>query len=82
MAGLALTGCGPTYTKAQYDKVQNGQTLAQVQAIMGGAGDMQSETKVSDTVGQTWQWANGEGTGVIVTFENGKVSAKGQRGLQ
>jgi major membrane immunogen (membrane-anchored lipoprotein) len=90
---LLLAGCTKSkLTKANYDKINNGMTVQEVEAILGrgdpqGDGsavagqfgvDTQGLQAQSSTVDYLWQSGN---KSVTVTFRGGKVAAKKSEGL-
>ncbi len=82
-----LTSCGDNkINKENYDKIENGMTLEEVEKILGkGEANAESNTDMSGTgmadmkfAVYTWQ----DGTSVIsLTFHNDKVETKVQTGL-
>ena len=94
IVSLAMSGCGRnSITKSNYERVKEGMTLKEVEAILG-AGREQASTDLSvpgmdvggvsvsgmSMSGQSVMWQ--DGTKVIsVTIMNGKVLAKAQFGL-
>lgn len=87
MAGLLLTvvpGCGSKVSKSNYDKIENGMTLEQVEKILGkgteeaaGGGSLLDKIKGS---GKIVSWKDSDKS-ITVTFVNGKVTAKVHQGL-
>jgi hypothetical protein len=82
---LFLTSCSSKINSENYNKISNGMSKSEVQAILGD-GESQAESSVdmgeyggeisSEVV--TWQ----DGMKVIsITFSNGKVLAKAKTGL-
>lgn len=82
---LALPGCGggSKVTKSNFEKVKTGMTLAAVEKILGkgteqaGVGGAMGGLGAS---GKIVTWTEGEKT-ITVTFVNGKVTMKAQKGL-
>lgn len=86
---LALAGCGPTkITKANYDKIQNDMTLAQVEEILGSGNrqgadatnmgaqfgvDLGASAPPPSSVDYVWEKGK---TNITVTFRSGKVTGK------
>lgn len=64
-------------TLANYERVQTGMTLAEVEAIFGKPGGLLSEFSAAGITTQTIVWQRGIGNATI-TFQNGTVWAKGQ----
>ena len=77
-------GDGVDVTLAEFDAVQVGMTLAEVERIIGGEGSMMSAAGEGATRSEMWSW-DGRGTlgaNVIISFSDGKVIAKTQVGLR
>jgi hypothetical protein len=82
---LVLPGCGGgnKVTKGNFDKVKTGMALAEVEEILGegteqaGVGGAMGGLGAS---GKIVTWTEGEKT-ITVTFVNGKVAMKAQKGL-
>lgn len=76
----------PSISKAEFDKIQNGMSYEEVTAIIGGPGEMNSETgeKGSQfyTVLYSYQGEGGFGANAILTFQGGKLENKTQMGLK
>ncbi len=75
-----------TFSKAQYDKVQNGMTLAEVQKVFGADGKEVTQSE-SEVMGQKMvmavhTWQNPDFSNASVTFQNGKVAGKAQINLK
>jgi hypothetical protein len=79
MSALAL-GCSPkpVVTQAEFDALTTGDTLAQVQAKIGGPGAKVSEAGEI----QIWQWANAGGSNALITFGPTGMTSKAQAGLK
>jgi len=68
-------------TANSFEKIQNGMTVSQVEAILG-SGTKVSETDAGGMKGEVYQWDGGMMKGTIVgTFMNGKLMSKAQVGL-
>lgn len=83
MAGL-LVGCGGSkVSKSNFEKIQNGMTLAEVEKVLGkgteaaGAGGALGAVTGSAKI---VSWTEGDKK-ITVTFANDKVVAKVQSGL-
>ena len=80
---MSVTGCASKVTQENYDKIENGMTLAQVQAILG-KGELQ--TGASSAIGCIFllsrpvKWVDGDKT-ITITFVNDKVTTKVQTSL-
>lgn len=75
-----------TFSKAQYGKVQNGMTLAQVQKVFGAEGEQVTESE-TELMGQKMamvvhMWRNPDFSNATVTFQNGEVAGKAQANLK
>lgn len=69
------------YTMAQFNQVQNGMTLQQVEGILGpGTPSVQGET--AGISGAIYEWQNDDGSNMNVQFQNGLVIMKAQAGLR
>jgi hypothetical protein len=75
-AGLALflVACGGSVSQENYDKVQNGMTMDEVQSILGKPSES-SSVDVAGMSGTTAVWEGKEGT-ISIQLANGKVRAK------
>ncbi len=81
---VTLAGCGQSITRANYDRIETGMTEQQVRDILGEPDEVDSggvslpgvEANASVAV-----WRDDEGRQITVTFVNGAVTAKSQRGL-
>lgn len=80
-AGVGNKSTG-TATMDKYNQVQTGMSYDQVKEIMGGDGELESDTDVSGSKSQLYLW-NGEsvGSNASITFTDGAVSSKAQFGL-
>lgn len=78
-----LAGCGSSVTRDNFDKIKDGMTVAEVEAILGkptstGAG---SGAAISvNASGQVSTWQDGERS-ITITFVNGKVALRASKGL-
>ena len=84
MVGATLVGCGGSkVSKSNFDQVQNGMTVAEVEEVLGkgtakaGSGGALAGIAASAKV---LSWTEGDKK-IIVTFVNDKVVAKTQSGL-
>jgi uncharacterized protein YceK len=86
VAGLTcvlVAGCGSKVSKTNYDKINNGMTVAEVEGIMGkGAEEAAGAGAIGNLPGsaKVMSWKDGDKT-ITVTFVNDKVTAKIQKGL-
>ncbi|WP_094549929.1 DUF3862 domain-containing protein [Petroclostridium xylanilyticum] len=76
----------PTITKDEFDKIQNGMTYEEVTKIIGGPGELVSETgeKGADFYTVVYQY-KGEGSlgaNANLIFQGGKLQSKAQFGLK
>ncbi len=67
-------------TKANYNRIQSGMSLAEVEAILGKT-TMSEEVAKSGSQDGTLFWKVDGFRSVVITFENGKVKEKNQVGL-
>ena len=80
---MSVSGCASKVTQESYDKIQDGMTLAQVQAILG-KGELY--TGASGAIGglggsaKMYKWVDGEKT-ITITFVNDKVTTRLANGL-
>ncbi len=79
----AVSGCGSKVSKSNYDKIETGMTLSQVEGILGKgtekAGLAGAIGKVAGSA-KVMTWGD-EKKSITVTFANDKVVAKAQQGL-
>ncbi|WP_353856764.1 hypothetical protein [Bacillus sp. Bos-x628] len=72
-----------TISMAEFDSIENGMTMAEVNKIIGGKGSLLSSAGSGTYETKIYQWDGdaGWGANANVTFQNGKVMAKAQFGL-
>lgn len=75
---VVVTGCSKV-TKANYDKIENGMSRADVEAILG-KGTESKGGGVGDLTGTVVKWEKGDKS-ITVTFANDKVVGKTESGL-
>lgn len=82
-----LTSCGDNkITKENYDKIENGMTLEEVEKILGkGEANAETSTDLSSVgmgkvTASVYSWQDGSNV-ITMTFSNNKLEAKGQSGL-
>jgi len=74
----------PGVNYANYLLIKNGKKYSEVVNIIGQAGVKVSRSKAGLLVKQKlvrYRWDNDRGGRIVVTFHNGRVTAKAQRGL-
>lgn len=70
-------------TLDQYNQIQTGMTYEEVKNILGGEGQLSSETEIAGMNSQIYQWnGNSLGANCMITFSDGKVYSKAQFGLE
>ena len=77
-----ITGCGKV-TMENYDKINTGMTLAEVESILGkGEAESGGGVAVGDLAlsGKAIMWGN-DTKHIKITFANDKVTMKVQKGL-
>ncbi len=86
LGGLMLMttgGCGSKVSKSNYDKINNGMTVAEVEKILG-EGELQAggSAGIGGLTGsaKVYKWIDGDKT-ITVTFVNDKVTLKVPSGL-
>ena len=74
---------GVSMTLAEFDRIENGMTLKQVEAIVGGPGALMSSAGTGELKSEiyTWDDSGSFGANANVSFQGGKVLAKAQFGL-
>lgn len=76
----------PTITKAEFDKIENGMTYEEVSKIIGGPGEVLSETGQKGdslyTVMYMWEGEGSTGANANFMFQGGKLQSKAQMGLK
>jgi len=89
---LILSGCESSVTLENYDKIQDGMTIAEVEAFMGngrvekasgtslGTGGL-PERSEDDMDRMTYVWGEEGGAQIIVVFADGEVASKRKLGL-
>ena len=79
----ACTLISPRVTKANYDQVQTGMSLSQVQDIIGKPGELTTEISVPTGGPQAfYHWKNPDGSSMTAIFLNGKLVLKNQINLK
>lgn len=75
---------GVEMTLVEFDEIQNGMTLAQVEKIVGGEGALMSTAGngAFETALYTWEGSGTFGANANVTFQGGEVIGKAQFGLR
>ena len=66
---------------AKYQQISIGQSLQDVEGILGASETVSSSTEVGGVKSEIYSWSIGLGASVTVSFTDGAVSAKGQVGL-
>ena len=69
-------------TKAKYDQIRNGMSLADVERIFGGKGEQFYNGKASGSTFTSFKWAGENYTMALVSFRDDKVTSKSQVGLK
>ncbi|PET70072.1 hypothetical protein CN514_07805 [Bacillus sp. AFS001701] len=80
------TGKSVIITKAEFDKIQNGMTSKEVFDIIGGKGEVTSETgekgKPGYTIMYTYYGKGSTGANASLMFQDDKLTTKAQSGLK
>ena len=78
-----LAGCGSPINKSNYERIENGMTVSQVEGILGrGTEQSSSDASFAGMSMSAKQIVWQEGNQIItITFMNDKVQAKAQLGL-
>lgn len=74
----------PKMNKAEFDQIKNGMSIDEVNAIVGGQGELMSEGGEGEYKFSmyTWEGEGSLGANANVSFQADKVSAKAQFGLK
>ncbi len=84
IGSMLLVGCGSSkVTKTNYEKVETGMTLEQVESVLGeGTETTSMGVQIGDTGGSAaiYVWEEGDKK-ITVTFKDNKVVTKMQTGL-
>jgi len=78
-----VAGCGSKVSKDNYDKIANGMSQEEVERILGKGTQQAGAAGAVGSLagsGKILSWTDGEKT-ITVTFANGEVFAKAQKGL-
>jgi hypothetical protein len=79
---VGVPGTSAEVTLAEYDRIEEGMTLQDVEAVVGGKGALSSSAKSDEYVIETYSWAGAPiGSTATVTFTGGRVTNKAQYGL-
>lgn len=68
-------------TLEKYNKIENGMSLQQVEAILGN-GALTSQSKIMDIESSIYSWANKDGSNCNVTLQGDSVQMKAQLSLK
>ncbi|MFC1688094.1 hypothetical protein ACFL07_00355 [Pseudomonadota bacterium] len=77
----SIAAPAPVVTMAEFNRIENGMTYAQVRQIIGASGE---EISRSDLAGYTtvmYTWTNSNGSNMNAMFQNGGLITKAQFGL-
>jgi len=92
LCAIVVAGWESKLTQSSYDSVQTGMALSEVEALLGGAGELQTaggygvdasglvSGSKSDTSQKVYVWKEGA-VQFVVTFKDDKVVTKSQQGL-
>lgn len=76
----------PAISKEEFDKIQSGMSYDEVVAVIGGEGEVMSESgsegEDAHTVMYTWDGESGLGANANAMFQGGKLINKAQFGLE
>ncbi|GAB6474914.1 MULTISPECIES: DUF3862 domain-containing protein [Bacillus] len=76
----------PKISKEEFDSIQNGMSYEEVIGIIGGDGELLSETGTKGqqfhTLMYSWEGEKGFGSNANATFQDGKLINKAQFGLK
>lgn len=67
--------------RSAYERIQEGMTLAEAEAIIGRDGEERSSSEFGDTKTALYSWQDEAGGNINVTVQNGKIVSKAQFGL-
>ncbi|NJK34999.1 MAG: hypothetical protein HC919_08650 [Oscillatoriales cyanobacterium SM2_2_1] len=72
---------GNQITRAQFERIMTGMTLAEVETIFGAKGTLLVQNKAGEGEASVYSWKNPQGSNAIIEFRDGKVIAKAEAGL-
>lgn len=73
----------PMITKSQYEELNIGMTLTQVEEVLGGPGKEIMSSDAGGIVTTVHEWGSSQaGWAVTLTFQNGALTSKAQFGLE
>ncbi|OOR30331.1 hypothetical protein BW892_07060 [Bacillus cereus] len=76
----------PKISKEEFDSIKNGMSYEEVISIIGGDGELLSETGTNGqqfhTLMYSWEGEKGFGSNANATFQDGKLINKAQFGLK
>jgi hypothetical protein len=91
-AALLLIGCEEKVTIENYDQIQVGMSKSDVEDLLGSGRDETSAAgggissgglmTEGDKPDEVWVWESSDGAEIVVTFAEGKVVLKRQKGLE
>jgi hypothetical protein len=71
----------PSITKKEFKKIKNGMTLKQVKKIVGGSGEVVSESSFAGYKTVMREFRGSDGANANIMLQNGRVVSKAQFGL-
>ncbi|MDX1976237.1 MAG: hypothetical protein SFT94_01060 [Pseudanabaenaceae cyanobacterium bins.68] len=71
----------PEINRSQYNQIQVGMELPEVEQIIGKPGRLIYDNPSSVIPTQLYSWKNPDGSNAIIEFQEGKVASKNQAGL-
>lgn len=75
-------GCvAPVVTLAEYERISEGMTYAEVTAIIGEPGEELSRSHLAGYTTVMWSWSNADGSNMNAMFQNDGLITKAQLGL-
>lgn len=78
----AVTPDQRTVTKADYEKIQSGMTLAEVEQLLGRPGEEINSNEIGGFKTQGFIWKNQDFSNLTLVIQNGAVTSKAQTNLK
>lgn len=75
------TKSGGKVNSENFKKLKNGMKYKEAVEILGGEGNLLSESEVAGYKTEVYQWKNGMTAGISLVFQNDKLLSKSQYGL-
>lgn len=69
-------------TLSQYEQLTPGMHLLAVEHVLGFGAEIRTQDLSNDAIATTYEWLNPDGSKIIATFQEMKLTGKAQAGLK